>query len=218
MTEYAIYESPLGVYLLKPDLISDQLGVGNFWEPELRPIFDQLTSEMVVIEVGSYIGDHTIYLSKRCKQVYAIECNTRNYYQLCANLLLNNCTNVDAHNKCVGYSNTRAKLSFIKEGNNAGAVYIKDSSGNIPIYTLDKLFLKYIDRLDYIVTDVEGMDLDVLLGAMGLIDKFKPLIIFEFNEKHSPQSFEEYTKYLTNLNYSIKQLGTWNWLAEYKGI
>lgn len=217
-----IYDTKYGTFLLEEgDLISDCLIRGEFWEEELKSIFDQyLNKSSVVIEVGSYIGDHTVYLSKLCKKIYAFEGTTENYYQLCANLLLNKCNNVEASNILVGREVGMWRHSCLEKedpypdipNNKAGVVFIQDSSGDIYTESLDNC-LFYLDGLDLIKTDVEGMDLEVLYGAESLIEEFRPLILFEYNAPVSKQPLEDYIKFLERFGYTCTQLSKWNWMA-----
>ena len=129
-----LYTTPFGKFLLEPDdLVSNELINGRFWEKELLPVFDMLPRDSVVIEVGSYIGDHTVILSKRCSRVIAIEGSIKNYYKLCANLLLNDCYNVTTYNKCVGNADGYYRIASKEKGdmwyptprNNAGTRFVK---------------------------------------------------------------------------------------------
>lgn len=215
--EYELYNNKLGTWLLTPDhSVQDQIMLGNFWETELEPIFEKLKPTDVVLEVGSYMGDHTILLSKKCEKVYAFEANTPNFYQLCANLLLNDCTNVEVYNMCMGaVSGKVTKERAPSIWSRACNVYNLDVDGTIPLFTLDDT-LTHLDKLDYFKVDAEGSDLNVLLGARDIIKKFKPFINFEFNDTASPQPLTEYYEYLESFGYVITRLGVWNWSAELK--
>jgi len=222
MEKFELCKTPFGIYLLRiMDLVSDILKRG-FWEQETKVIFDKITPEMVVVEVGSYIGDHTIYLAKRCKTIYAFEASTENYYQLCANILLNSCmNNIVPYNICIGASLGTARLTFVAYNNFAGTTFKKDSAGTLSMSTLDEILLDKLDRLDLLITDVEGMDLEVLLGAESLINKFKPEILFEYNggstdSNNIAQDLNDYYKYLEKFGYAVIYLDGWNYYATCK--
>lgn len=53
----------------------------------------------------------------------------------------------------------------------------------VPVVTLDDVLLdqKRLDRLDLLKIDVEGFELDVLDGAMRVIDRFKPRMVIEYS-------------------------------------
>jgi FkbM family methyltransferase len=211
---YSIYETGRGNFLLtdEPDLVSDQMKADQFWEHELEPIFDTLTQDMIVVEVGEYVGDHTVDLAKRCKHVHAFEGHKPSYYLLGANLLLNDCMNVTTYNLCIGNNN---KVSGkIPDANNIAAyIYKQSKNGKTTAVRLDDV-LVYLDKLDFLKIDVEGMDLEVMLGAQQLIGDFKPRIVYEFSWPLSKQKHVEYESFLKQFGYTTTKLeGLWNWYA-----
>ncbi|MFA5153353.1 MAG: FkbM family methyltransferase [Clostridia bacterium] len=234
MEEFQIYTLPYGKFLLSitaNDDVTKCLRYGEFWEKELKEIFDNnLTKEDIVIEIGSYIGDHTVYLSKLCKKVFAFEPTLRNYYQLCANLLLNNCTNVVVSDIIIANDeNVRVALEedgdkfYLDFENNAAGVRFIPCNGK----PIDHKKVKTTRRIDTLINDAnkikllkvdaEGMDLSVLRGSINLINCDKPIIIFEYNGYVSQDKFSEYEKFLIDINYDYKQIGPYNWLATWKG-
>ena len=49
---------------------------GGIWEKKLYKIYeDLLTKNDIVIDVGAYIGTHTLPMAMLCNKVYAFECN-----------------------------------------------------------------------------------------------------------------------------------------------
>ena len=214
MTTYSVYETIRGNFLLtdEHDLVSDQIKAGQFWEHELQPIFDTITAEMVVVEVGAYVGDHTVDLAKRCTHVHAFEGHKPTFYLLGANLLLNNCMNVTTYNACIG-NGTRVDGRIPDPGNIAAYLYKPNTGGNTIAYCLDDILVG-LDRLDFLKVDVEGMDLEVMMGAKQLIGDFKPRIVYEFSWPLSPQKHIEYEEYLRQFGYTTSKLeGLWNWYA-----
>ena len=67
---------------------------------------------------------------------------------------------------------------------NFGGISILDSEGrgcNVEIRTMDSL--QWVDKLDFIKMDVEGMEIDVLTGARKTIAKHRPIIYTENDRK-----------------------------------
>lgn len=235
-----VYETQFGRYLFYPtDLVSNTIINGKFWEEELRPVFDaHLNKQCNVIEVGSYIGDHTVYLSKLCNKVYAFEPQRHVFHQLCANLFLNKCGNVDAKELLV-YDGSKLRLATIDEADqyaipqseiiftdplgyenndNASGIFFKpDGKVNIKTVRLDDIIPKK-EHIEMIITDAEGSDLPILRGAKEIIKKNYPMIVFEFNiagaEIHRT-TFADYQTFFSELGYRITQIGHWNWVAEH---
>jgi FkbM family methyltransferase len=234
MEQFDIYNLTYGRFLLSTtakDDITKCLRLGGFWEEELKQLFDLwLTKEDIVVEVGSYIGDHTVYLSKLCNKVYAFEPTLRNYYQLCANLLLNECKNVVISNKIIAndeivrfaLEEDGDKFYLDLENNASGARFI-----NCVGKSMDYRKVKVTEKLDTIINEVlpikilkidtEGMDLSVLKGSTRLINRDNPIIIFEYNNYVAHEKFQEYVEFLDSINYNYKQIGEYNFLATRKG-
>ena len=60
--------------------------------------------------------------------------------------------------------------------------------------TID-IFMQTIQpQIDFIKIDVEGSEYDVLTGAIKTIEKFKPVILYEYSNTIRKMSESEYTK------------------------
>ncbi len=157
---------------------------GEFSEKEVA-LFEQICKVgFVVVEVGANIGSHTLALSKmvgNSGRVYAFEPQRVVFQTLCANMALNSIVNVEAFEMAV--SNTKGSvlipdICYDREGNFGGVEIDKFTNGRkTPKVKLDD-FLE-LQRLDFLKIDVEGMEKEVLLGALVLIDKFKPIMYIE---------------------------------------
>ena len=227
-----------GKFLLGQDLISNEIKNGVFHEPELFAIFEKyLTKGSVVIEVGSYYGDHTVYMSKLVGdtgKIYAFEPFPDTFSKLCHHLDINECKNVVPVKAVI--SSREAYYRLVTRGdpfavdflsNPDGARFV-ENEGHFPnpvvqkSYSLDTLFLgrhlqkRTLSRLDLLKVDAEGMDFEVLFGAMNLIFVFYPLIVFEYNANISTKPFKNYQKLLSLFGYKITQISKWNYLAEVK--
>jgi len=211
---YSIYETLRGRFLLTDDndLVSDQIKADQFWEHELQPTFDLISQDMIVVEVGAYVGDHTVDLAKRCKYIHAFEGHKPTYYLLGANLLLHNCMNVTTYNLCIGNGNKVAGR-IPDPGNIAAYIYEPSNDGAIIAHRLDDILVG-LNGLDFLKVDVEGMDLEVMMGAKQLIGDFKPRIVYEFSWPLSKQKHVEYEDFLKQFGYTTTKLeGLWNWHA-----
>jgi FkbM family methyltransferase len=211
---YDIFDTVRGKFLLSTehDLVSDQIKAGQFWEHELEPVFNTITKDMVIVEVGAYVGDHTVDLAKRCSWIYAFEGKRSTFYQLGANLLLNGISNATIYNMCVGSGDRIVTGGIPDPGNIAAYLYKTNQDSGELAHSLDTIL--ELDRLDFLKIDVEGMDLEVMWGAENLISTHRPRIVYEYSWPLSIQKHEEYESFLKNLGYTTTKLGgEWNWLA-----
>ncbi len=69
------------------------------------------------------------------------------------------------------------KEGLLRHGPGQTISYKSEDMSNTQCYTLDSLKLR---RLDILKIDVEGMELDVLNGAVDSINKLKPVLITEW--------------------------------------
>ena len=86
--------------------------------------------------------------------------------------------NVELINSAIG-----KEYGFVRTvdvlGNIGMNFLIPDNLGGIVIYSLNQM---EIDRIDFIKIDVEGYELDVLIGGKETINKFKPTMLIEIND------------------------------------
>lgn len=168
----------------------------------------------IVFDVGANIGTISIWLSKMLDlgHVYSFEAQRQIFYQLAGNVAINNLYNIDVFNCAVGseegtitvkepnyFSNyDYGTFSLLKEK-------IPTTNKNLIIdcITLDNFVSKHrVPKVDLIKIDVEGMDLQVLKGAINILDTFAPAIYVEHFDNHT-SSLIEIQQFLSDFNYSF---------------
>ena len=151
-----------------------------------------------VVDCGANIGTFTLEWARKMAGwgfVTAIEAQERIYYALAGNIAINNCFNARALLAAAGDRLGVMKIPVLDYAQPAsfGSVEIKklenpefigqdldyasEHAIEVPCITLDSLELP---RVDLIKIDVEGMELEVLAGAAGLIERHHPIVIAEF--------------------------------------
>lgn len=148
-------------------------------------VFTQLLKPgAVIVEAGSNIGAHTIPLAQLAGPqgaVLAFEPERIAFQTLCANLALNNCSNVWAMQQAVGATNGSIGVPAVDPTvpNNFGGLSLVGAGAGadmVPMRTVDSLQLA---ACNLIKADVEGMEIDVLRGAVQTIQNCRPLIYVE---------------------------------------
>jgi FkbM family methyltransferase len=169
----------------------------------------ELYKDYCIIDCGAHIGDGAIPIAHALIKlnrpdiiVYAIDpsvykCDIMKYIAE-----KNNLTNLKIIN--CGLSKEIFTYYRLKSNNhNTGqSVWIKDKDiknnekidEKMEFKTLDSL---EIDKIGIIHLDVEGMEVDALLGAKNSIDKWKPYLTLENNLKHK-RNKKYYLSYLPN--------------------
>ena len=142
----------------------------------------------IVIDVGAAFGFYTILASKRVGRegkVVAIEPQPDNFEMLNRNIKLNKLANIVTLNYAASSQKTTLKLfdnySTIQErAGQSLQSYIEVSAD-----TLDNLLRQAaIYEVNWVKVDVEGAELDVLKGAVGILSRSRNVALFV--EVHSP--------------------------------
>ena len=128
-----------------------------------------------VVDVGSFVGDHTEYYAERVGRtgsVYAFEPNPIALECLEFNMKIH--PNVAVLG--VGASDHEHTISLSPQ-TNTGATYAIEGD-EIKCITIDSLDLP---ECHFIKIDCEGMELSVLKGAENTVAKFRPTMLIEIN-------------------------------------
>jgi len=139
-----------------------------------------------VIDIGAHIGTFAIPIALVAEKVIAFEPSPEAFALLSYNTGENNAT-IQLVNKALGSEKGSGTL-LTRNASNAGANTLI-AGDDIPIAMLDA---------DFIKIDVEGMELDVLRGGAELIERARPVILFEVNLSQlrargaSPRSLERF--------------------------
>lgn len=188
---------------------------GEWTESEFDLMRQALVPGDVVIDVGANIGALTLPFANAVGptgQVFAFEPQPRIFQLLATNCVLNDLTNVRLFNVgCAAAPGSMdlAELTYMADYN-YGALKMgqlaevassnRDAAGAMmrrtPLVTLDETFDG--DRLKLIKIDVEGMEPEVLRGASGIINRFRPAL---YVENEFPDSSAELIGTLQGLGY-----------------
>ncbi len=177
---------------------------GEWAELEMELLRCVLKPSDVVLDVGSNIGTHTMFFAHTVGpegKVYAFEPQRFSYQILCTNLTINCLQNVHAYHMAVGSEKGTIivpELDQETEMNYGGVSLDTNQNGeSVPLILLDEL---EIDSCRLIKIDVEGMELSVLKGGTGMIEKCNPFIYLENND---PSKSFALIKYIKTLGYTI---------------
>jgi FkbM family methyltransferase len=152
---------------------------------------------VVALDCGANIGVHAIEWATAMTgwgSVIAIEAQERIYYALAGNIAINNCFNAIAMHAVIAAVpgvmrvpspdylaaasfgslelKPRANTEFIGQAID----YSDEKTVAVQQISLDALALP---RVDLIKLDIEGMELEALEGARGLLEKSKPIVLVE---------------------------------------
>lgn len=175
---------------------------------------------VVAVDCGANIGAHTVAWGIEMThwgKVFAFEAQERIYYALAGNVALNNCFNVRAIYAAVGNPQSNQEylnipvVDYTKPAS-FGSLELRPSDKTeyigqnidynqtvaVPMWAVDALQLP---RLDLMKIDVEGMEMEVLLGAQNSIAQYKPILQIEILKSSS----QEIVDFLTQHGYRFFQ-------------
>jgi FkbM family methyltransferase len=132
-----------------------------------------------VIDAGANIGTHTVSYGEKVGaqgHVYAFEPFALSFE--CVKFNCRNLPQVSCHYAALGRAPGFAKV--IPPGDtNMGTTITELAPEGIAVLAIDGLA---IGRCDFIKIDVEGFELEVLLGARETIAKYHPIFLIELND------------------------------------
>jgi FkbM family methyltransferase len=155
---------------------------GEYSEGEVELFRQCLAPGDVALDVGANFGSHSLPMAQFVGAsgfVHAFEPQRILFQILCGNVALNELDNVRALPLAVGRSPGHTKVPPLDYGrrNNFGGIAIGGERGEeIEVVTLDQLKLP---KVKFIKIDVEGMELDVVLGGKATLARCRPILYVE---------------------------------------
>lgn len=214
-------DRPFNMILERPGHLEDELTRSREWEPHITSIIScfMAKEKSVFVDIGANIGYHSLYIANsfRSSQCISFEPNPFIFRQLLRNIELNSLENISAFSLAVGsqggyvefYSQNETSynrgLSSIQHNTDLGKNYSKI---NVEIIAIDG-FLddKIKDNVSAIKIDTQGHEYQILLGAIKTIQKWKPVIIFEFESDYHDNPTKAMSDIIELLcNYTIYQI------------
>ena len=165
------------------------LGIKN--EKKLYKMINFLNTsdKKILVDVGSNVGSVTLPLAKlfNSSTIISIEPTNFAFSKLKKNLNLN--PNLKKRIKLfnVFISDKKKKINFVHSSWDLKAKHkkheihlgtLKKTSNKIQ--SLSQLLKKIQKKIDFIKIDVDGYEIDVLRSGKKIINKYKPIIYFEF--------------------------------------
>lgn len=183
------------------------------------PLMEALTCKIknskVCIDVGANIGIVTIWMAKNCEKVYSFEPEENNILRFRENLEANNIKNVELVQKAVSDQNSNS-LFFLFDSYGHHSLSDKHVSSivkttKVETVRLDSFIAEMsVDEIDFLKIDTEGYELEVLKGAVNLLQDHKiKIIAFEHSPvllKKQNRNIFEVIDFLKTYDYSIFRL------------
>jgi FkbM family methyltransferase len=141
---------------------------------------------MVTVDVGAHNGYLTLVLGEcvgPSGKVHSIEPSDRTFERLAANVELNGWSHIVTHQVALGRRDGDVAEMRLPRGYPVA----RRGRGTLPqqvaVRTLDALLARE-SRVDFIKTDTDGHEHEVLAGALVTIGKHHPIVLFELAPDH----------------------------------
>ena len=205
-------------YLMSDQYVGGSLDkFGAYSQSETNFLRLILQPDWVCIDGGANHGVFTVEMARRAAKVISVEPQPLMAELIMANVAINELGHkVIMHHGGLGAENTTINIPMLNysEVNNYGAYSLDMEAPNdhkfpIPIKTIDQLIKDHnLKKVDFIKLDVEGMELDVLKGAIDTIDLNRPVMLVECDKEDSGSAVLEY---IDDLDYDMYWLRTLLW-------
>ena len=200
-------------FLLKRRL---ERAVKKNYEPEIKLIEEFVVSGTDSLDIGAYQGIYSYVISKYAKTVHTFEPNpvifsflNRNIYKIINNIKLYNFGLSNKDGKTILRIPIRNKLAkeenyeeFFEMGRatiHNKNVFDEFRTFEVNVKKLDNL--QFENPISFIKIDVEGHETEVIEGGIKTINKNKPILLVEIEERHSKRKVIDVIKFINSLGY-----------------
>ena len=204
------------------NLIETYIYAHGAWELRILDfIYDYLhgpsDTDMVMLDIGANVGATTIPLAKCFPNTtfIAIEANPQIADRLNKNCQLNLLKNVTIINKIATTNENPPEMTFYAQALNDSNTGLSSVRKNydlknyeptkVTTITVDQLTETLNCSVKIIKIDVQGEELNVLRSSIHTIKRFKPVIIFEFEEEYLSTYEKDHSK--NNISGFFEELG-----------
>ena len=199
---------------IKINICSNDLSIKttmNIKNSDIIPLIKKyLKREQVFIDVGANIGAITLIASKivgLSGKVFSYEPSSEMFKKLSLNIELNKKYSSNIFLRNIGLGDKKDFKELIPDDQAPGTFTVLNSHDVITrskkereiveIDTLDNDYNKLFKSINFIKLDVEGYELQVLLGGQNSLKKFHPILIIENNNMLNIENF------LSDFNYDF---------------
>jgi FkbM family methyltransferase len=155
----------------------------------------------IVIDAGAWIGDFSAYAAAKGAVCYAFEPSSQTFKMLQKTSELNSRGGGGIFPVKKGLGDSENEISLFMEFNTGSNTILKEHAVNesaekVRITTLDKfVHQKNLKRVDFIKSDIEGAERDMLKGARGVLKEFAPkLALCTYHLPDDPEVMEALIK------------------------
>jgi FkbM family methyltransferase len=170
------------------DLVQSNHALGYFYESkDLLLLKDLVRPGSVILDVGSFIGNHAIFFEKFMfpNEVILIEPNPGVLNHLQVNVRLNGLRHVNESFLGIALGDeVGIGAMFVPDHNPSASYFMPNEKGVIRLLPGDVMFGNKV--IDFIKIDAENMEMQVLRGLDRVIARCSPDLYVEVSDDHLP--------------------------------
>lgn len=208
-------------------LLSDPSVPDHVWEPQTTKLLLHFSKGAKnVIIAGAYFGDQAIPVAYNIKGTgvcHTFEPNKNNSDLIHENATLNGLNNILINNLAL-WNKSGEKLIFEGEDALATTVEATGASKNV-LHTItidDYMEQNSVGPVNLLMIDVEGSEIKVLEGAKAMLQKHKPVVVFEthslYNDWSKGLENSDSVKMMRDLGYSVYAVREFHQNIDTKGM
>ena len=193
-------------------LLAEPTVPNHVWEPQTTKLLMHFSKNAGnVIIAGAYFGDQAIPVANNIKNTgicHTFEPNKNNSDLIIENAKVNGLTNVLINNLAL-WNKSNEKLIFEGEDALASTIVAGSATENV-LHTItidDYLAEKNPGKINLLMIDVEGSEIKVLEGAKNMLQRDKPVVVFEthslYNDWSNGLENSDSVKLMTDLGYDV---------------
>jgi FkbM family methyltransferase len=182
-------------YLVPPALMKYQIAHRNYrrGEPEIRLLHELVDPTRAAVDIGAYLGAYTFFLNRLATAVHAFEPQ-----QHCVRFLQRAFSqSVQVYPYALADASGLGSMVGATNTNQAARL----SSGGevaVEVRTLDEFGL---DNIGFIKIDAEGSEAAIIRGGQATIDRCRPTLLVEIEERHLDVSVDSVMEQIIALGY-----------------
>lgn len=184
---------------------------GEYESGTNKALAKYIKKDDIVIEAGANLGSETLLISRMVGEkghIYGFEPNPYTYNRLSFNVAINQLKNANVYDLAIGEADKEISFNIYPKGFcNPGmsSKYVETSITEkitVKQMTLDS-FVKAnnVPRVDFIKMDIQGAEMDLLVGAASILAKYKPTIFTEALQEYN--DVKELYKILDGYGYTV---------------
>ena len=173
-------------------------------DEEMLYVNSLLMNRRRFLDVGSNVGIYSYHFLRRMKKVEAFEPIKEITYRLEAHangsLSIHNCALSNEVSTLPFHIPVDDRGNLIPSWASLEPLEQKCVTRDVPVKRLDDFAFADVDLFKI---DVEGHEMEVIKGGLDLINKFKPNLMIEIEEKHSKIPIQETINFISNMGYNV---------------